>query len=62
MVITCIQMLNLLLLLMFNNSLASQCTINTMKIQKPDLSCCDMNNLTNQCVYTSECNAVGICC
>ena len=40
----------------------NQCTVTDLQSQLPDLSCCDMTTEIDPCVFTSECNELGVCC
>ena len=57
-----IRVVDFLLLHIARLNSASQCVVSDLKMQKPDLSCCDMTKEENECVFTSICNTLGICC
>ena len=42
--------------------MGSQCLVNKQESQRPDTSCCNMESETNQCLFTSSCNQLGVCC
>ena len=51
------------ILLMLRLSHGTQCMESDLKDNRPDLACCDTNSSgAEQCVYTSQCNDLGVCC
>ena len=41
---------------------SSQCLVSKLDSQRPDTACCNMSSEKNQCLFTSSCNQLGVCC